>query len=242
MPPSAAPLEPSRVWYWRGVRAALTSVQAVVLFAGFIGFGGLIRDVGFPLGAALLSTFLVWALPAQLILVGGFAAGNPVPVVALAVGLSSVRFFPMVASIMPMIRGRSGLSAQLFASHFVAVSAWVESIRLMPSIPVDARMPFFFGLSNVFVFGSAGATIVGYLLAGTLPQALANGLVFLTPISFLLQLIRNSRDLMDWLALFFGLLLVPAFAQIGGAFDVLWIGLIGGGAAYLVARWRRKKA
>lgn len=216
------------------------SVQAVVLFAGFIGFGGLIRDVGFPLGAAILSTFLVWALPAQLIIVGGFAAGNPVPVVALAVGLSSVRFFPMVASIMPMIRGRTGLGAQLLASHFVAVSAWVESIRLMPSIPVEARMPFFFGLSNVFVVGSAGATIAGYLLAGTLPQALANGLIFLTPISFLLQLIRNSRDLMDWLALFFGLLLVPVFAQIGGTLDLLWIGLIGGGAAYLAGRWRRK--
>lgn len=240
-PTTDAPDIPPRVWFWRGARAAIGSVQALVLFAGFVGFGGLIRDIGFPLLAALLSTLVVWALPAQLIVVGGFAAGNPVPVVALAVGLSSVRFFPMVASIMPMIRGKSGLGTQLLASHYVSVSSWVESIRLMPSVPVHARMPFFFGMSNVFVFGSMAATFAGYLLAGTLPQALANGLVFLTPISFLLQLIRNARDLIDWLALLFGLALAPAFAQIGGALDLLWIGLIGGGAAYGVGRWRRTR-
>lgn len=241
-PPPAAPPETPRVWYWRGARAGLLSVQGIVLFASFIGFGGLIRDVGFPLLAALLSTLVIWALPAQLIVVGGFAAGSPVAVIALAVGLSSVRFFPMVASILPIIRGKSSLGTQLAASHFIAVSAWVESVRLMPAIPVDARMPFFFGLSNVFVFGSMIATIAGYLLAGTLPQALVNGLVFLTPISFLLQLIRNARDLVDWLALVFGLMLAPIFAQFGGAFELLWIGLLGGGAAYGVGRWRRARA
>ncbi len=236
------PEEAPHVWFWRGVRAAVLSVQGVVLFASFIGFGGLIRDVGFPLGAALLSTLVIWALPAQLILVGGFAAGSPIAVIALAVGLSSVRFFPLVASVMPMIRGKSGLGTQLLASHYVAVSAWVESIRLMPAIPVEARMPFFFGLSNVFVLGSAVATLVGYLLAGTLPQALVNGLVFLTPIVFLLQLVRNARDSVDWLALGFGLILAPVFAQFGGAFELLWIGLIGGGAAYGIGRWRRTRA
>jgi len=241
-PESAAPQVAPRVWYWRGVRAGVTSVQGIVLFAGFIGFGGLIRDVGFPLGAAVLSTLAVWALPAQLIIVGGFAAGSPLPVVALAVGLSSVRFFPMVASIMPMIRGNSGLGTQLIASHFVAVSAWVESIRLMPAIPVAARIPFFFGLSNIFLFGSIASSLVGYLLAGTLPQSLVNGLVFLTPISFLLQLIRNARDAVDWLALAMGLALAPVFAQFGGTLDLLWIGLIGGGIAYGVGRWRRSRA
>lgn len=240
-PEAAAPLPPPRVWYWRGMRAGLSSVQGMVLFAGFIGFGGLIRDVGFPLGAAVLSTLVVWALPAQLIIVGGFVAGNPLPVVALAVGLSSVRFFPMVASIMPTIRGKSGLGTQLLASHFVAVSAWVESIRLMPAIPVEARLPFFFGLSNIFLFGSIAASLAGYLLAGTLPQALVNGLVFLTPISFLLQLIRNSHDTVDWLALAMGLSLAPLFAQFGGSLDLLWIGLIGGSVAYGVGRWRRAR-
>ncbi len=241
-PPAAAPLAPPRVWFWRGARAALLSVQCLVLFAGYIGFGGLVRDLGFPLGAAMLATLLVWALPAQLLIIGGFAAAAPGPVIALAVGLSSVRFFPIVASLMPMIRGKSGLGTQLLASHYIAVSAWVESIRLIPPLPVEARMPFFFGLANVFLLGSVAATFVGYLLAGTLPQALANGLIFLTPISFLLQLIRNSHDLVDRLALIFGLALAPVIAQIGGSLDLLWIGLIGGGAAYGIGRWRRSRA
>jgi predicted branched-subunit amino acid permease len=232
-------LEPARVWLWRGVRSALTAVQGIVLWAAFIGFGGLIRDVGFPLGAAVLSTLMIWALPAQLLVVGGFAAGNTAPVIALAVGLSSVRLFPMVAALMPVIRGRSGLGTQLFASHFIAVTAWVESVRLMPSIPVNARMPFFLGMSISFVVGSVLATLIGFVLAGTLPQALANGLIFLTPISFLLQLMRNARDMIDWLALGFGLALAPVFAVVGGALDLLWVGLAGGGAAYAVHRIRR---
>lgn len=240
-PTAAAPEGNPRLWFWRGVRAGLTSIQGAVLFASFIGFGGLIRDVGFPLGAALLSTLVVWALPAQVLIVGGFAAGSPALVIAVAVGLSSVRFFPMVASLLPIIRGRSGLGTQLLASHYIAITAWVESFRLMPSVPVDARMPFFFGMSNVFVFGSCSGTILGFLLAGTLPQALANGLIFLTPISFLLQLIRNSRDLVDRLALVFGLMLSPVFAQYNGQFDLLWIGLIGGALAYGAGRWRRRR-
>lgn len=240
-PPADAPEVPARGWYWRGVLAALTSIQGVVLFAGFVGFGGLIRDVGFPLGAAILSTLIVWALPAQVLLVGGYAAGSPVAVIALAVGLSSARFFPMVASLLPVIRGRSGLWKQLAASHFIAVTAWVESFRLMPAVPVDARMSYFFGLSSVFIVESCVGTVMGFYLAGTLPQALANGLIFLTPISFLLQLIRNSRELVDYLALAFGLMLSPVFAQFGGQLGLLWIGLIGGGAAYAIGRRRRSK-
>jgi predicted branched-subunit amino acid permease len=243
--PASPPDEPvlsDRQWALRGVRASLTSVQGIVLFAGFVGFGGLVHDVNFPLGAAVLSTLLVWALPAQVLLVGGFAAGNSLPVIALAVGLSSVRLFPMVASLLPLMRGRSGFGTQLLASHYVAVTAWVEGIRLLPPLPVEARMPFFLGLSNAFLLICAVGTIAGYLLAGTLPQALANGLLFLTPISFLLQLMRNARETVDWLALGFGLLLAPLFAQIGGRLDLLWIGLTGGGAAYLLHRFRRGRS
>lgn len=84
--------------------------------------------------------------------------------------------------------------------------------------------------------------IFAKILAGTLPQALVNGLVFLTPISFLLQLIRNSKDAFDWSALLLGLALTPLVAQFGGSLDLLWIGAIGGGLAYAIGRWRRANA
>ncbi|HEY7458267.1 MAG TPA: branched-chain amino acid ABC transporter permease, partial [Xanthobacteraceae bacterium] len=81
------------------------------------------------------------------------------------------------------------------------------------------------------------STMIGYHLAGTLPRALAIGLLFLTPLSFLIQLSHNARDLVDRLALVFGLVLAPLMAEIGGRLDLLWTGLIGGAAAWGVHRF-----
>lgn len=240
-PVAAPPATGTGVWFWRGAWAAYTSTQALVLLGTYVGFGGLLRDIGFPLGAGLLSTFIVWALPAQVLLIGGYAAGTAAPVIALAVGLSSVRFLPLVVSMLPYLRGRhAGLGTQLFAAHYVAVSAWVEAMRHLPGLPAPARLPFFFGVGNAYVSIALISTLVGYTLAGTLPHALAVGLLFLTPVSFLLQLTRNARDIVDRLALVFGLVLAPLFAEIGGRLDMLWTGLVAGGAAYLVHRWRRR--
>ncbi|MCC6948247.1 MAG: AzlC family ABC transporter permease [Bradyrhizobiaceae bacterium] len=220
----------------------MKSVQGVVLFASFVGFGGLIRDIGFPLGAAVLSTLLVWALPAQVLLAGGYAAGNAAPVIALAVGLSSVRLFPMAAAILPYLRSsRRGIGVQFLAAHFVAVTAWIEGMRRLPNVAVEGRLPFFFGLSATLVLSSMIATAMGFYLAGLLPRALAIGLLFLTPLSFLIQLSHNARDLVDRLALAFGLALAPLFAAIGGRLDLLWTGLVGGGAAWAVHRFMRRR-
>ena len=225
-------------WFLRGARVAATSVQGLVLFASMVGFGGLCRDIGFPIGAAMLSSALIWALPAQVLVVGGYAAGNAAPVIALAVALSSIRLFPMTAALIPYLRGRkSGVGAQLLAAHFVAVTAWIEGMRRLPSTPVDGRLPFFFGIGCLLVTSATAATLGGFLLAGTLPRSLAIGLLFLTPLSFLIQLSHNARDMVDRLALAFGLVLAPFMAEIGGRLDLLWTGLIGGTAAWAVHRF-----
>jgi predicted branched-subunit amino acid permease len=229
-------------WIGQGIWTSATSIQGVVLFASFIGFGGLIRDIGFPLGAAILSTLLVWALPAQVLLAGGYAAGSAAPVIALAVALSSIRLFPMTAAILPYLRGRSrGIGGMQFvAAHFVAVTAWIEGMRHLPKLPAEARLPFFFGLAVPLVISSMVSTAIGYYLAGTLPRALAIGLLFLTPLSFLIQLSHNARDIVDRLALLFGLLLAPLMAEFGGRFDLLWTGLVGGVAAWGVHRFMKR--
>lgn len=218
--------------------SALTSVQGLVLFASMVGFGGLCRDISFPLGAAMLSSVLIWALPAQVLVVGGYAAGNAAPVIALAVALSSIRLFPMTASLMPYLRGRNaGIGAQLLAAHFVAVTAWIEGMRRLPSMAPETRLPFFYGIGALLLISATTATLIGFLLAGTLPRALAIGLLFLTPLSFLIQLTHNSRDLVDRLALGLGLVIAPFMAEIGGRLDLLWTGLVGGGAAWGVHRF-----
>jgi predicted branched-subunit amino acid permease len=222
--------------------AALTSVQGLVLFASMVGFGGLCRDISFPIGAAVLSSVLIWALPAQVLVVGGYAAGNAAPVIALAVGLSSIRLFPMTASLMPYLRGRgTGIGKQLFAAHFIAVTAWIEGMRRLPGMPVDGRLPLFYGIGTLLLVSAAAATVIGFFLAGTLPRSLAIGLLFLTPLSFLIQLSHNARDIVDRLALAFGLALAPFFAEFGGRLDLLWTGLVGGTAAWAVHRFVRKR-
>jgi predicted branched-subunit amino acid permease len=224
------------------MRAAATSVQGLVLFASMVGFGGLCRDIGFPLGAAVLSSVVVWALPAQVLVVGGYAAGNAAPVIALAVALSSIRLFPMTAAIMPYLRGhKTGIGLQFLAAHFIAVTAWIEGMRRLPGTPVDGRLPFFLGIGSLLILSAIVATFGGYYLAGTLPRSLAIGLLFLTPLSFLIQLSHNARDLVDRLALAFGLVLAPFLAEIGGRLDLLWTGLIGGTAAWVVHRFVRTR-
>jgi predicted branched-subunit amino acid permease len=220
------------------MRAAATSVQGLVLFASMVGFGGLCRDIGFPIGAAMPSSVLIWALPAQVLVVGGYAAGNAAPVIALAVALSSIRLFPMTAALIPYLRGRNtGIGVQFLAAHFVAVTAWIEGMRRLPGTPIEGRLPFFFGIGCLLLVSATAATLIGFLLAGTLPRSLAIGLLFLTPLSFLIQLSHNARDLVDRLALAFGLILAPLLAEIGGRLDLLWTGLIGGTAAWAVHRF-----
>jgi predicted branched-subunit amino acid permease len=238
--PAGAHSPNTRQWYARGLFAGITSVQGFVLFASYVGFGGLCAGIGFPMGAAVFSSILVLALPSQLLLVGGYAAGSGALVIALAVLLSAARLLPTVVTLLPYLRGRGRLSVQLFAAHFVAVSVWVESKRHLPPLPPQGRLPFYFGMVTVFNAGCVVGTLIGYMLAGRLPPALAIGLTFLTPISFLLALTRNARDLVDYLSLVFGLALAPVFAVYGGRLDLLWTGLAGGAAAWLVHRLRRK--
>lgn len=225
--------------FWRGIGAGCTSAQAMVLFAAFVGFGGLASDSGFPLGPTLLGAFLIGALPSQLLIVGGYAAGSPPLAIAFAVFLSAARLLPSTVTLLPFLRGRGRLLPQLLASHFVAVSVWIESNRLLPTIPPHERLPFYFGFAAVITVGSTIAALFGYLLAGQLPHALAVGLLFLTPMSFLLALLRNSRDLVDYLSLIFGLVLAPFFAEFGGRLDLLWTGLAGGAAAWFI-HWLRR--
>ncbi len=220
--------------------AVFTSVQAMVLFATFVGFGGLCASLNFPLGATLLSSFLVFAMPSQLLVVSGYIGNNALSVIALSVFLSAARLLPATVTMLPYLRGK--LWQQLIASHFVAVTVWVEGKRLLPHTPVNERLPFYFGFATMCVTAATLAAWVGYFLAGSLPRPLAMGLGFLTPMSFLIALIRNARDLVDYLALILGLALAPIFVWLKLPLDILWAGLFGGGIAWLIHRWKRARA
>ncbi|MBS7545000.1 AzlC family ABC transporter permease [Ancylobacter oerskovii] len=220
------------------------SVPGCVLMATFLGFGGLLHDVGFPIGAGLLSTLLIWALPAQVIMVGGIASGASLPALAVAVCLSGVRLMPMVVALMPLMRGRRpNLWLELIAAHFVAVTMWVEGFRLLPKVAVEGRPSYAIGLGAGLAIVSMVATWVGFHLSGSLPGPLAVALLLLTPISFAIMLVRNAREGVDWLAIGLGAALSPLVANTPGGLDLFWSGVGGGTLAFFIARlWKARQA
>ena len=224
----------------RGIRDALMLPAWIVGFS-LVGVGSLAQDVGFPFLAAVLSTLLMWAAPAQVILFGGIAGGTALPLIAVAVSLSSIRLLPMTVSMMPMLRqpGQS-LITQVFLAHYVAVTVWVESNRRMPSMPPEERLRYYLGFANACLLVATTMTGIGFLLSATVPPFLAAGLLFLTPLFFTIALIAGARTLLDQSALVLGAALAPlATLLVGPDFDLLATGLVGGTLAWLIGRGRR---
>ena len=83
------------------------------------------RDVGHPIGAAMLSTLVIYAGPAQLILYTALANGGSVIAAAIAVAFSAIRLFPMTLSLMPYLRRpNQSIGQLLLLAHPVAATIW----------------------------------------------------------------------------------------------------------------------
>ena len=225
--------------FFAGLRSALTSVFFLVLAGTYIGMGALAHDFGFPVWWLALSSVLVWAAPAQVILISALGTGASLFEAALAVTLSGIRLFPMVVALLPLLRGTETRTRDLLLpAHFTAVSMWVESLRLLPGLPHHRRIPFCNGLGVAYMGTAVVFGFAGYYLAAGLPVLLAATLLFLTPMSFLISTANNARIMVDRLAFALGLVLGPAFAYFAINLDLMWTGLVGGTLAYLVHRFR----
>ena len=191
----------------------------------------------------LLSTLLIWAGPAQVILISALGAGASSLEAALAVGLSGVRLLPMVVSLLALIKQPQTRARELLLpAHLTAVSMWVEALRLMPTLPREERMPFSKGLGWGFMAAAHAGAVTGFYLAASLPALLNAGLLFLTPMSFLLTTTRNSRLLVDRSALALGLVIGPFLAYENVSLDLMWTGILAGSLAYGIDRLRRTLA
>ena len=239
VPPTDAPALPRGFAFLGGLRAGATSVFMVVIVGSYVSIGALAHDLGFPLLWIVLSSLLIWAAPAQLILISALGAGAPPLEVALAVGLSGMRLLPMVVALMPLLKTPATRARDLIVlAHFTAISMWIESLRLLPKLPRAARIPFANGLGTALMAGAVLASIVGFQLAQALPSLLVAALLFLSPMSFLISAVRNARVTADRVALVLGLVLAPLLAWRGVELDLMWTGLIGGGVAFAAHRLR----
>ncbi len=222
-----------------GVLSAWSSVFFVVLAGTYIGLGALAHDFGFSPWWFALSTIVIWAAPAQVVLLSALPAGSSLVEIAIAVTLSAVRLFPMVVALLPLLRkGARSVRDLLLPTHFTSISMWVESLRLLPGIAPEFRIAFCNGLSMGYMGTAVAFGFVGFLLAAGLPPLLAGALLFLTPMSFLTSTARNCRQFVDVLAFVFGLVLGPLLAWYQVGLDLMWTGVIGGLAAYGINRVR----
>ena len=225
--------------FFGGVAASLTSVFFLVMIGTFVGIGALAHGFGFSAWWLATSTVVVWAGPAQVILISSLGSGGTMIDAAIAVTLSGVRLFPMVVAMLPLLRGDGTRTRDLLLpTHFTSVTTWVESLRLLPHLPHVRRVPFCNGLSTGYMVTAVAAGFVGFYLAASLPPLLAGGLLFVTPLSFLCTTARNARQILERLALGLGLGIEPVLTYFHVGLDLVWTGVGAGTIAYAVHRVR----
>jgi predicted branched-subunit amino acid permease len=223
----------------RGLESAFRSVFILVTVGTFLGIGALAHDLGFSLTWAVVCTVLVWAGPAQVILMTALGGGAALAEIAIAVALSAIRLLPMVVSLIPILRGPATRNRDLvLPAHFIAVTTWAESLRLLPTLPRENRVAFLNGMGSGFMAVGTAFTVIGFYLAASLPMVLAAALLMLTPLAFLMSIAGNARLLADRVALLLGLLIGPVLAAYQVELDLLWAGMIGGTLGYAVHRLR----
>jgi predicted branched-subunit amino acid permease len=238
----AAPVKSSAAAFADGVRAAARSVFIIVVAGGYMSIGALAHDLGFSLAWSIVATLLIWAAPAQVILMTALGAGTAPFATAIAVGLTGIRLLPMVVVLLPVLRvAKTRVRALILPAHFTAVSYWIESLRLAPALPRENRIAFTNGIGTGLIFTATVATVAGYYLAGVLPSAIVAAMLFLTPLSFLTSSIRGARLLSDKAACVIGVAMAPLLGWAQVDLDLLWTGVVGGTAAYGIHRLRRAR-
>jgi predicted branched-subunit amino acid permease len=226
-----------------GTRAAL-GMPALVLGASYIGFGALIRESSLGLGEGLTSTIAGWALPGQIVLVEILTAGGSILTAGIAVLLTNARLFPMVATLMPILRaaesGKPRLRHYLIA-HLIAITGFAIAMQRAPRMTPAQRLPFYEGFAVTLWLSTVIATAAGFFLAGVMPRPVTLGFVFLNPLYFMLVFIADLKHRLRAWALIIGAALGPCLYLLSPEWGLLATGILGGTVAYLIDTARRHR-
>lgn len=240
--PEAAVDRSGRYWFFQGMKGLL-SLPGFILMSAFVGFTALAFQSGLSRGEATFLTAAVWALPSQMIVVGAISSGAGVLTTFIAVSLASMRMTPMVAALIPEIREKKTSSILLlFLSHFVAITAWVYTLKRIREIPRERRIAFFAGLGITLTLVNSAIVFSLYGVVAELPPIAAGTLYFLTPMYFVMSIWESARQSVIYWALVLGVLIAPLSHELFPSFDMLVTGLVAGTAAYLIDRIRRGRA
>jgi predicted branched-subunit amino acid permease len=247
--PSKTPLEDvplqrfksPRDAFWSGIRDA-AGAPAAVLFAGMVGFGAMGKTNGFDVWFTTSTSFFMFALPGQVVLLEMAITGSSALAIALAVTLTATRFITMTVTLFPQLH-QSDRNRSLYASvHLLAMTAWAISMREFHAIETRHRLNYFIGLGLVCWLISIPGTILGFYLAGMVPAAVTLGLVFINPLFFLLTF-TEVKPWINRIALVLGCIFGPIFFIVDRDTSLLSAGLVAGTIAYFIDRnFLRKKA
>ncbi|WP_026872074.1 AzlC family ABC transporter permease [Inquilinus limosus] len=227
---------------FRGGARDILGAPLLVLGASYVGFGSLVRASGLDLSVGLLSTLTGWALPGQMVMIEAYAVGASLLALVAAVALVNVRLLPMTLVLLPGLRvpGRPRWW-DYAAAHLVAVTGWVQGMRVCPTLPPEQRLPYFVGFAGTLWASCIGWTAVGYHLVTAVPASVSLGLVFLNPLYFILVLTADLRNRARLGAMVLGAALGPLLYQLDPEWGLLATGLIAGSAAFFADRaWRRR--
>ena len=226
--------------YRQGARDA-TGIPALVLAAGYMGFGALAAGNGLSFTGTLLSTVFIWALPGQLILIEMHTLGAPFFAVLLSVMISAVRFLPMTLVMMPLLREAPSRQPHYYAvAQLVSMTGWAWAMARFPSIPAERRLGYFFGFALTLMASASAATALGFVAGDLLPPLAKLAFVFMSPIYFLLMLAGSTNDALGRAAIVFGAIVGPLAHLVTPQWSVMLAGLVGGTLGYAAHRaWRR---
>jgi len=226
--------------FWAGMRDA-AGAPAMVLFAGMVGFGAMGKTNGFDVWFTTFTSFFMFALPGQVVLLEMAITGSSAIAIALAVTLTSTRFVTMTVTLFPQFHQKDR-NRSLYASvHLLAMTAWAISMREFHAIETKHRLAYFVGLGLLCWLISIPGTILGFYLAGMVPPAITLGLVFINPLFFLLTF-TEVKPWINRIALMLGCIFGPIFFFIDRDTSLLTSGLVAGTLAYFIDRqYLRKK-
>lgn len=210
-----------------------------MLVAGYAAFGALAAASDIPFGIAVASTAVLWALPAQIVLVEMHSLAAPVLATLVAVTLSSARFLPMTLMLMPEMRDPRHRGWKYYvAAQLLSLSGWTMAVARFPDIPRAQRLAWFYGFTLVLMSVSAASAAAGYLGADRLPPLARLALVFMVPMYYLLILSGSVRERAAAFGLACGAVAGPLAYLVTPEWSVPLAGVAGGSLAYLLLRKR----
>jgi predicted branched-subunit amino acid permease len=227
--------------FWAGIKDA-SGAPAMVLFAGMVGFGAMGKTNGLDVWFTGATSFLMFALPGQVVLLEMAITGSSALAIALAVTLTSTRFITMTVTLFPQFHDKDRNRGLYASVHLLAMTAWAISMREFHAIESKHRLSYFVGLGLLCWLISIPGTILGFFLAGMVPVAVTLGLVFINPLFFLLTF-TEVKPWVNRIAIGLGFVLGPLFFILDRDTSLLTTGLVAGTMAYLIDRKLiRKKA